>query len=99
MRQQVAAARRIQEKRFAGLNVFANAGMSSRLVKKYCKLDNEAESILQQAMVSLALSARAYTKILKVSRTIADLEGTESIRAAHVAEAIQLRTLDRRGIV
>ena len=99
MRDQVDAARNTQTERFAGTGTFTNAGMSSRLVKAHCTLEAEAESVLEQAMTSLALSARAYTKILKVSRTIADLEGCAAIQGCHVAEVIQLRALDRGGVI
>ncbi|NOZ22200.1 MAG: YifB family Mg chelatase-like AAA ATPase [Planctomycetes bacterium] len=99
IREQVMAARRLQEERFAGDAIFTNANMPSRLIKQHCRLTNEAESILKQAMTSLALSARAYTKILKVGRTIADLDGNQKLQAPHIAEAIQLRRLDRGGLI
>lgn len=78
-----------------GGKTFCNARMTNRLVKKHCKIDGPAETVLSSAMQSFSLSARAYTKILKLSRTIADLDGAEEIRTEHVTEAIQYRSLDR----
>ena len=69
--------------------------MSGRQMKKHCKVDGPAEAILAQAMQHFSLSARAYGKVLKVARTIADLDGAEEIRTEHVTEAIQYRSLDR----
>ena len=69
--------------------------MKTRHIKKYCVLNPDAQSILDNAMQKLGLSARAFTRILKVSRTIADLDASEDIRSHHVSEAIQYRTLDR----
>jgi magnesium chelatase family protein len=97
IRERVIAARKIQQTRFAGLKkVHANAGMRSREVQKYCRLDTETQDLLRQAITELHFSARAYDRILKVSRTIADLAGTENIRPEHVTEAVQYRTLDRQ---
>ena len=69
--------------------------MSPRLIRSHCRLDLEGERLLESAMVRLGLSARAYDRILKVSRTIADLEGSEAIHPAHLAEAVGYRSLDR----
>lgn len=69
--------------------------MSSKLIRKYCKLDTESEHLLKNAMEKLELSARAYDRILKVARTIADLDGVENISKYHISEAIQFRSLDR----
>jgi magnesium chelatase family protein len=74
----------------------SNANMSSRQVRKYCKLDPAGETILKQAMTELGLSARAHDKVLRVARTIADMEGDENIQSYHVAEAVQYRRLDRK---
>ena len=95
LRAKVVAARRIQEQRFTGTKVFSNAAMSSRQVRKHCELDSTCEKMLETAMLRQGLSARAYHRILKVSRTIADLEGNAEIRAQDIAEAISYRSLDR----
>ena len=76
-------------------NVHCNAMMSSRLIRKYCKLSDAGMAILKNAMEKLGLPARAYDRILKVSRTIADLEGSLDIKTHHIAEAINYRSLDR----
>ncbi|MDO9515277.1 MAG: YifB family Mg chelatase-like AAA ATPase [Syntrophales bacterium] len=90
----VNGARDIQKGRFRGAAA-CNAGMSNRQIKKHCVLDEESRRLIEMAVDRLGLSARAYTRILKVSRTIADLEGEKEIRQPHVSEAIQYRTLDR----
>lgn len=96
IRKRVNAARRIQQERFKGIaNVFCNAQMGSSEIKKVCQLDAECSSMLESAMEALGLSARAYDRILKVSRTIADLEAAETITPQHISEAIQYRNLDR----
>ncbi|HAC15096.1 MAG TPA: magnesium chelatase [Bacteroidetes bacterium] len=98
IRNRVIKAREIQLTRFIGItNVFTNAQMDSRLVRKFCKLDESGDRILRKAMELLGLSARAHDRILKVARTIADIERSETIRAEHVAEAVQYRNLDRKG--
>ncbi len=96
MRGQVLHARKRQEKRFSGAQIFANAQMTPRLIKEHCSLGMEARQLLEIAVERLGLSARAYTRILKIARTIADLGEGEDIAPAHVAEAIQYRTLDRQ---
>ena len=88
--------RAIQRERFKQGSSSCNAQMNTRQIKKYCILKNEAKEILKMAMTELGLSARAYDKILKVSRTIADLAETESITAEHISEAIQYRNLDKQ---
>ena len=95
IRQRVVAARRIQQERFHGEKIFSNAQMSPRLIRKHCLIDAESKSLLENAMTRLGLSARAYDRILKVSRTLADLEGKVKIEPGHISEAIQYRTLDR----
>jgi magnesium chelatase family protein len=95
IRERVIGARAAQQKRFADEKIYANAGMSPRMIRRYCRIDPESEQMLECAMTRLGLSARAYDRILKVSRTIADLEGAEEIRSPHVAEAVGYRSLDR----
>lgn len=89
-------ARSIQLERYKDYNILSNSGLTSKLIDKFCKLDKESSEILQKAFDKLGLSARAYGKILKVARTIADLEGAPDILCKHVAEAIQYRSLDRK---
>ena len=96
VRTRVQAARERQKERFLAKNVYCNAQMGPRLIKKFCPLDSEAHRLLEQAMEYLGFSARAYHRILKISRTIADLEACPAIQSRHVSEAIQYRSLDRR---
>ena len=96
IRERVIRARRIQYDRFAHLrDVFNNGGMGPKEVRQYCILDSACSDLLKMAMSRLGLSARAYDRILKVSRTIADLEASENILPQHISEAIQYRSLDR----
>ena len=95
IRKRVTAARAIQSERFRRTKIYCNARMSSRHIKKYCKIDDDSCNLLESAIDKLGLSARAYNRILKISRTIADLEGETDIRADHISEAIQYRSLDR----
>lgn len=95
IRERVVAARAIQLERFGGRRIFGNAQMSARDLRRHCAPDTAGERMLETAMAKLSLSARAYTRILKVARTIADLAGAPGISADHVAEAIQYRSLDR----
>ncbi len=95
IRARVVKARETQGARFGGDGVFSNSQMSSRHIRQHCRLDAEGERLLETAMTRLGLSARAYDRILKVSRTIADLDASDSIRPAHVAEAVGYRSLDR----
>jgi magnesium chelatase family protein len=96
IRQRVEKAREIQYKRFRDeKGIFSNSDMNSKAIKKYCPLNDDCMSLLKNAIDKLGLSARAYDRIIKVSRTIADLEGVPDIKTHHVAEAVQYRTLDR----
>ena len=95
IRARVNQAREIQLQRFQQRRIFCNAQMSSRDIRTYCQLDTAGEKLLENAMQRLGLSARAYTRILKVARTIADLAGEEHLTSAHIAQAIQYRALDR----
>jgi len=95
MREQVLRARRRQSERFAGLNLLANTRMNSKQIRQFCRLDETGQNLLKQAVYELGLSARAHDKVLKIARTIADLEETEEIQPHHIAEEIQYRRLDR----
>ena len=98
IRTRVMAAREIQTDRFRNLgNVHYNAQMGTKQIREFCRLDDASKTLLKNAMESLNLSARAYDRILKVARTIADLEQSKSIIGSHIAEAIQYRSLDREG--
>ena len=98
VRKRVIAARKIQTERFLQkVNVHYNAQMSVKQIKEYCELSENSKNLLKKAMESLNLSARAYDRILKVSRTIADLDNSEDIKEYHITEAIQYRSLDREG--
>jgi magnesium chelatase family protein len=95
IRERILAARRIQFQRLEPFRIYCNAQMTPRTLRRFCKPDAECEKQMENAITRLGLSARAYDRILRVSRTMADLEGQERIQARHVAEAIQYRTLDR----
>jgi magnesium chelatase family protein len=97
IRGKVVRAREIQGQRFKNKVGMVNARMGPRLLRQFCLLDAQCEALLRAAVQELGLSARAHDKVLRVSRTIADLEGAETIRAEHLAEAIQYRRLDRSG--
>jgi magnesium chelatase family protein len=97
VRERVMTAREIQHKRFGELPIYNNAQMESNLIREYCKIDHKGSLLLKNAMNKLNLSARAYDRILKVSRTIADLAGSETIEIEHLAEAIHYRSLDREN--
>ena len=96
IKKRVDKARQIQLERFKGAKNYSNAKMSVPDTKKYCILSKECEDLLQMAFENLHLSARAHDRILKVARTIADLEGEENIQPSHIAEAIGYRSLDRK---
>ena len=98
IREKVIAARNIQKERFANdPGIHCNAQMSSKMLRKYCVIDAAGHNIMKTAMQKLGLSARAYDRIIKVSRTIADMEASPEIQVHHLAEAIQYRSLDREG--
>jgi len=95
IRHRVISARERQRARFASEKIFSNSAMTPRMIRRHCAITYESEQMLEQAMTRLGLSARAYDRILKVSRTIADLEGCASIGPTHVSEAVGYRSLDR----
>jgi len=96
IRKRVIDGRKIQLKRFTGMkNIFCNGDMGTKEIRQFCSLDSAGAELLKMAMTKLGLSARAYDRILKVSRTIADLEQSENILSSHISEAIQYRSLDR----
>lgn len=96
IKERVLKARKIQLERYKDLDIYTNSQLSPKQLDKYCKIDKESQELLKLAFDNLGLSARAYSKILKVARTIADLEGNENIMQKHIAEAIQYRSLDRK---
>jgi magnesium chelatase family protein len=96
MRDMVCRARDVQTRRFEGNGTTTNATMTSAQVRKHCKLDEAGETLLKQAMTEMGLSARAHDKVLRIARTIADIEGHDAIASSHLAEAIQYRRLDRK---
>ncbi len=99
IRKRVIAAREIQLRRFEGLDIHSNAMMNSAMLRKFAPLDRVCSELLERAMTHLNLSARAYDRIIKVARTIADLEGVENITPQHISEAINYRSLDRENWV
>ena len=96
IKKRVNAARAIQIERFKGSNVTCNAKMTPSMTRKFCRLDDMSKKLLESCFENLGLSARAYDKILRISRTIADLDGSENIELAHITEAVQYRSLDRK---
>ena len=96
IKKRVNKCRLIQLERFKADKIYANSQMNQKLIKKHCQLGNEAKELLKMAIEQLGFSARSYDKILKLSRTIADLAGEEYILAEHISEAIQYRSLDRQ---
>jgi len=97
--QRVMAARKIQENRLRKTKIHTNAMMNSRQIRRFCQIDEKSNALLEMAMEKFGLSARALSRILKISRTIADLAGSQDIEQAHIAEAIQYRSLDRKLLV
>lgn len=96
IKERVNKARKIQIERYKNENIYSNAELTPKLTQKYCKLDGASRNLLQKAFEKLGLSARAYGRILKVARTIADLDGSKEIEQKHIAEAIQYRSLDKK---
>ncbi|MCC6938485.1 MAG: YifB family Mg chelatase-like AAA ATPase [Flavobacteriales bacterium] len=97
MRERVITARKVQQERYTGKRIHCNAQMGSKELREICRIDPVGQALLEKAMDRLGLSARAYDRILKVARTIADMVGSPDIRTDHLAEAIQYRSLDREG--
>ena len=95
IRKRVNRARQIQINRYKNYGIFSNSELTPKLIDKYCKLNSTSKKILEAAFEKLGLSARAYSRILKVARTIADLDGSTNIEISHISEAIQYRSLDR----
>jgi len=99
IRESVARARAVQPERFVNrAGVYANAHMAARDIRTFCRVSDGADALLRTAITRLALSARAYHRILKIARTIADLDGAAELAPKHVSEAIQYRSLDRRAL-
>lgn len=99
IKERVDKARKIQENRYREYGIFSNSELTPSMIEIFCKLDSTSKKIMQNAFERLGLSARAYGRILKVARTIADLEGSSNINTNHITEAIQYRTLDRSKYV
>lgn len=97
--ERVMKAREIQKERFRDEGIFCNAGMTNRMIDKYCRLDKECQQLLEKIIEHMGLSARACSRILKLARTIADLEGAENITAAHLTEAASYRFLDKQQLL
>jgi magnesium chelatase family protein len=95
IRYRVVAARNTQLRRFFDEHIYSNAQMGPRLIRKHCVLSEHCEKIMENAVTKLGFSARGYDRILKVARTVADLEGAEDLEPKHLSEAVQYRTLDR----
>ncbi|MDW5299543.1 MAG: ATP-binding protein [Sedimentibacter sp.] len=96
IKKRIIKSRNLQQKRYENIGIITNSELSGKYISKYCKINKESEQLLKDAFERLGLSARAYNKILKVARTIADLEECENIETKHIAESIQYRSLDRK---
>ena len=96
IKERVNRARKIQEERYRAYQIYSNAELTSAMLAKFCAIDKKSKELLQKSFDTLGLSARAYVRILKVARTIADLEGSGNIEIEHISEAIQYRALDRK---
>lgn len=96
IQKRVDRARSIQKERYSGLGIYSNSELTPALIEEFCKLDNSGKVILKNAFEKLGLSARAYGRILKVARTIEDLDGSENILNKHLLEAVQYRSLDKK---
>ncbi|MCX7710915.1 MAG: YifB family Mg chelatase-like AAA ATPase [Clostridia bacterium] len=96
IRERVNKARKVQLERYKGLKIYSNSQLQASMINKFCKLDDKGKDLLKNAFEKLGLSARAHSRILKVARTIADMEECENIKVTHIAEAIQYRSLDRK---
>jgi len=98
MRQRVLTARQRQATRYAGLPIATNSRLTGRALAQFCAVDDDGHAFLESAVRRLGLSARAHTRILRIARTIADLDGEATLRVEHLAEAVNLRTLDRQRL-
>lgn len=96
IRERVNNARKIQLERYKNLNIYSNSELTPKLIEKVCRLNNASKVILKKSFENLNLSARAYSRILKVARTIADLDNSRDIESIHIIEAIQYRSLDKK---
>lgn len=96
IKERVNKARKVQQERYKENGIYSNAELTPKLLSKYCKLDKESKAIMQNAFEKLGLSARAHGRILKVARTIADLDESHNIKEKHLLEAIQYRSLDKK---
>lgn len=96
IKQRVNKARKIQQERYKKYGIYSNSELTPKLINEYCKIDNKTSKILHEAFEKLGFSARAYNRILKVARTIADLDDSQNIELKHVAESIQYRNLDKK---
>ena len=96
IRKRVEAARALQQERYKGTGVNCNARLTSALIQKYCVLTPLADKVLKEAFERMGMSARSYDRILKIARTVADLDGAESIDVQHISQAIRFRSLDRK---